>query len=67
MTVHPTACRDCGTDAAVDRNGRCEGCARMAHLVAASTPDPDSGFCQFCGGGLAHYPECPEWTGGPNR
>lgn len=27
----------------------------------ASTPDEDSGPCVFCGGGLAHYPECPEW------
>lgn len=26
----------------------------------ASTPDPDAPPCEFCGGGLAHFPECGE-------
>jgi hypothetical protein len=26
----------------------------------ASTPDPDAPPCEYCGGGLAHYPECVE-------
>jgi hypothetical protein len=26
----------------------------------ASTPDPEAPPCEYCGGGLAHYPECPE-------
>lgn len=29
-----------------------------ADLILASSPDPDSAPCEYCGGGLAHYPEC---------
>lgn len=28
-------------------------------IRAAHTPDPDSPPCEDCGGGLAHFPECP--------
>lgn len=28
----------------------------------AATPDPDAPPCEFCGGGLRHFPECPAVT-----
>jgi hypothetical protein len=34
---------------------------RTNQIGRASTPDPDGPPCEFCGGGLGHYPECPEW------
>lgn len=30
----------------------------LQQVEKASTPDPDAGSCEHCGGGLAHYPEC---------
>lgn len=32
---------------------------RLRQIEQASTPDPDAPPCEFCKGGLAHYPECP--------
>ena len=56
-------CETCGHDAHDGMQYVMRGdCARCYECIVkrASTPDPDSPPCEFCGGGMDHYPECPE-------
>lgn len=63
--VAGNACYICGSVVHVpDRNGVCPREAEWEQaqdqIEKASTPDPDAPPCASCGGGLAHFPECPE-------
>jgi hypothetical protein len=61
------ACGECGDWHARDDqrcpivNGTIE--AEDTQISLAATPDPDGPPCTYCGGGMAHFPECPEIGG----